>query len=89
MSICLLAHVMTLGSKDAIRIVPYFVLTQFWHHVIIPKKKGFVKSETKIKNRIFRYEYKCSVCGTGFGNSDGILYKSCFYENAQRRLRRN
>ena len=37
-----------------------------------------MKSETKIKNRIFRYEYKCSVCGRGFGTSDGFFTRVVF-----------
>ena len=45
--------------------------------------KGLVKIETEIEDRIFCYEYKCCICGTDIGNSDGIFYESSIYQNAQ------
>lgn len=45
--------------------------------------KGLVKIETEIEDRIFCYEYKCCICGADICDSDGILYESSFYQNAQ------
>ena len=48
---------------------------------MITKKKGFVKSETEIQDRIFCYEYNGGICGTDGSDPDGIFYKGGLYPN--------
>ena len=46
---------------------------------MITKKKGFVKSETEIQDRIFCQKYNRGVCGADSSHTDGLFHQSGIY----------
>ena len=53
---------------------------------MITKKKGFVKSETEIQDRIFCQKYNSGICGTDGSHTDGIFYQGGIYPYVKRRI---